>query len=181
MSYIERRCLLKRNLAIILPLKSKFSEKIFWVSMLLMEVLKYWKIVEFPKILIKKFKTFYKEKQWATLRKLFSRTHQIKTSYVSGIKIFLQRFTGIYKHWGAFSTTLSHHHFCILNWVCKRSNAFSYVKGMKKPAGRLQSAVSPPEIQGRALVGDQEAKDWEAQCIWALRISYFNLISIIFC
>ena len=40
--------------------------------MLLMEVLKCWKIVEFPKISIKKFKTFYKDKKRATLGRLFS-------------------------------------------------------------------------------------------------------------
>ena len=47
--YIERKWLLKRNLATILPLKSKLSEK-FSVSMLLMEVSEYWKIVKFPVI-----------------------------------------------------------------------------------------------------------------------------------
>ena len=45
----------------------------------------------------------------------------------------------------------------------------------------LQSAVSPQQVQGRALVGDKEVKHREAQCFWALRISYFSLKSIIFC
>ena len=48
--YIERK--LFQNLAIILPLKSKLSEN-FSVSILLMKVSKYWKIVEFQKISIK--------------------------------------------------------------------------------------------------------------------------------
>ena len=39
LSYIERECFHKRNLATILPLKSKFSEN-FRVSVLLMEVSK---------------------------------------------------------------------------------------------------------------------------------------------
>ena len=57
-----------RNLAIILPLKSKLEN--FSVSMVLMKVLKYWKTVEFRKISIKmkNCKTFY-ETQTANRRK----------------------------------------------------------------------------------------------------------------
>ena len=83
---------------------------------------------------------------------------------------------------GGFPNTLSYHHFCAPNWFCKGLKAFSYAEDMKKSAGGLQSTVSPPVGAGQtALVGDQEAKHQEAQCIWALRISYLGLKLIIFC
>ena len=47
-----------------------------------------------------------------------------------------------------------------------------------------KSALEAPlrlRVQGRALVGNQGAKLPEAQRIWALRISYMNLKSVIFC
>ena len=75
---------------------------------------------------------------------------------------------------GVFPSTLSYHHFCVPNCVCKRLKTFFHAEDMKKSAGGLQSAVSPP-------VGDQEAKNWEVQHIWALRIFYSSLKSIIFC
>ena len=58
--YIERKCLLMRNLVTVLLLKTKFLEN-FSVSMLLVvEVLKCWKIVEFPKISkMKDYNIFY--------------------------------------------------------------------------------------------------------------------------
>ena len=84
-------------------------------------------------------------------------------------------------HAGVLPSILSYHSFCVQNWVCKRPKAFSHAEDMKKSAGGLQSNVSPWQVQGRALVGDHEAKHWEAQCILALRISYFSLKSVILC
>ena len=61
LSYIERKCFLKRNLATFLPLKLKLSRKFQSFSPIdgRIEILK---IVEFPKVSIKmkNFKTFYK-------------------------------------------------------------------------------------------------------------------------
>ena len=85
------------NFATILPLKSELSWKCNIVSMLLMKVLKCWKIVEFPKISIKKFKTWSKTRKPAW-ENHSAPTHQIKTSYVSVTKLFLWRFAGIYRH-----------------------------------------------------------------------------------
>ena len=42
-----------------------------------------------------------------------------------------------------FPSTLSYHHFCVPNWVCKKPKAFSLAEDMNKSAGGLQSAVSP--------------------------------------
>ena len=58
--YIQRKWLLMRNLARMLHLKSKLSEK-FQCFNAIMEVSKYWKKVEFTKISIKmkNCKTFY--------------------------------------------------------------------------------------------------------------------------
>ena len=77
-------------------------------------------------------------------------------------------------------------HFVIPPFLCpklgmKKAEGCSHAEDMKKSARGLQSTVRPPVGQGRALIGDQEAKHWEAQCIWALRISYFSLKSVIFC
>ena len=80
--------------------EAKFSHNLtvevqnFSVSILLMEVSKRWKIVEATKISIKmkNFKTFY-EAQTA-----IKAPHQIRGSNISGTKIFLRRFTGIYRH-----------------------------------------------------------------------------------
>ena len=75
----------------------------------------------------------------------------MKTSYVSRIKTFLQRFTGIYRHSGAFRSTLSYHRFCV-------PNAFSYPKDIKKPVGGLQSAVIAPVELGQSLGRGQKGK-----------------------
>ena len=71
--YIERKWLLMRNLAVILPLQSKLFEN-FQCFNALMKVSKCWKIVGFQKISIrmKNCKHFARPKQRTTLRKLFS-------------------------------------------------------------------------------------------------------------
>ena len=68
LSYIEKKCFLKKNLAIILPLKSKSS------SILLMKVSKFKKIVDFSKASIKMkiFKTFYELKTATASRLKYS-------------------------------------------------------------------------------------------------------------
>ena len=66
-----------------------------------MEVSKY--SIEFPKISLKLkiAKHFMRHKQQATQKKLFSlpqtHPHQTKSYYFSGTKIFLQRYTAIYR------------------------------------------------------------------------------------
>ena len=51
---------------------------------------------------------------------------------------------------GVFLSTLSYHHFCVSNWVCKRPKAFSHAEDMKELAGGLQSTVSPPVGPGQS-------------------------------
>ena len=51
---------------------------------------------------------------------------------------------------GVFPSSLSYHHFCVPNRVCKKLKAFSYAEDMKKSAGGLQSAVSPPVGPGQS-------------------------------
>ena len=97
--------------------------------MLLMEVLKCWKIVEFLKISVKKFKTFYHEKQRAVLRKLFSLHPPNKNLLCPWNKNFLTELSGIYRHPEVFPSTFSYHRFFVPNLVCemhfcKRPNAF---------------------------------------------------------
>ena len=71
--YVERKCLLMRNLVTVLSLKSKLSGK-FQRFNTIEEGLKCWQIVEFQKISIKWkiVKHFTRPKQRAALRKLFS-------------------------------------------------------------------------------------------------------------
>ena len=75
------------------------------VSVLLMEISKCWKMVEFSKNYnqneeLKKRST--RPKLWANLRKLFclppSPHHQMKSYYVFGTKMFLIRYTEIYRN-----------------------------------------------------------------------------------
>ena len=104
-------------------------------------------------------------------------------------KIQLNLFIWLMKPWlnkppnsqGFFQALCHTTVFCVPHWVCKRLKTFSHAEDMKKSARGLQSVVSPPLGQGRALMGDQEAKHREAQHIWALRISYFSSKSVIFC
>ena len=102
-SYIERKCFLKRNLATMLPLKSKLFRK-FQNFNPIGGSIKILKIDEFSKISIKdiwkKLKHFTRWKQWAALRKLFSQHPPNNlASYISGrTKIFLHKFTGLYRH-----------------------------------------------------------------------------------
>ena len=73
----------------------------FTVSVLLMEVSKCWKMVQFPKIQSKwNLKLFCEAQTMSHLKEItqISLTHQIKTSNISGTKIFLQKFTRIYRH-----------------------------------------------------------------------------------
>ena len=105
--YIVRKWLLKRNLAKMLTLKSKLSGK-FQCCNAVAEILKCWKIVEFPKISIKmkNFKTFYKAQTASCLRETIQPSpppqppphHQIKPSFVSRTNILWWRFTGIHRH-----------------------------------------------------------------------------------
>ena len=60
-----------------------------------MEALKWWKIGEFPKILMK---NFYEVKIASHLKKSFIPHQPNKNFYVSRTKIFLRRFTRIYRH-----------------------------------------------------------------------------------
>ena len=98
LSYIERKCFLKRNLATILPLKSKLSGKFqsfntidgsigmlknSWISQI--------------SIKMKKFKTFYKVKTVSHLKKIIHQTPNkwLSFSTLGKTKVFLQKFTGL--------------------------------------------------------------------------------------
>ena len=71
LTYIEKKCFLNRSVATILPLNPNCLKN-FGISILLMEVSKCWKIVQFPKISIKmkKFQTFYELKTVSHLKKI---------------------------------------------------------------------------------------------------------------
>ena len=71
LTYIEKKCFLNRSVATILPLNPNCLKN-FGISILLMEVSKCWKIVQFPKISIKmkKFQTFYELKTVSRLKKI---------------------------------------------------------------------------------------------------------------
>ena len=90
--YIERKWLLMRNLAITLPLKSKFSGKFqhFITIVESIEILKnIWKIA----------KHFTRPNQQENYSASPHRTyHQIKFCYVFVANIFSGRFTEIYRH-----------------------------------------------------------------------------------
>ena len=103
---IERKWLLMRNLARILPLKSKLTGKFqLFSAIALMELLKCWKRVEFPKISIKmkNFKTFCKAQTASRLMEIVQpptkpNPTQIKSNYIFGTKIFLRRYVEVYGH-----------------------------------------------------------------------------------
>ena len=96
--YIKRKWLLMRNLSQYYPWSSNCLEN-FSVSMLLMEMSKCWKILGFPKILIKmKILKHFTRPNSEQPEENYSASHQIKVSHISGTKIFSLIFTGIYKH-----------------------------------------------------------------------------------
>ena len=79
----------------------------FSVLMLQMEVSKCWKMLEFQKIPIKmkNSETFYEAQTASCLREIIQpspnpqpTSHQIKSYYVFGAKIFLRRYTDMYRH-----------------------------------------------------------------------------------
>ena len=103
--YIERKWLLMRNLARILPLKSKLSGKFQRFSAIDGELLKCWKRVECPKISIKmkNCKTFCEAQTASRLMEIVQpptkpNPTQIKSNYVFGTKIFLRRYTEVNGH-----------------------------------------------------------------------------------
>ena len=109
--FILRESDFLRNLAIILPLKSKLSGK-FQRFNTLLKVSKYWKIVELWKIqlIFKNVKHFKRPKQRATLRKSFSLSppsayHQTKSYYVFVTKHFVRE---IYKNIQTFAFKVLH-------------------------------------------------------------------------
>ena len=82
-----------------------------------MEVSTCWKIVEFQKLSIKmkNCKTFYEARTASCLKKIIqfpqkpqTTPNQIKSYYIFGIKIFLQRYTEIYRHllWKCFKNAV---------------------------------------------------------------------------
>ena len=95
---IEKKLHLMRNLATILPLKSKLSAKFQRFNAIDGSIKMLWKVVEFQNNSIKttNCKTLYtRTKQWPALRKLFSLPptypHHIKPYYVFGTNIFLRK------------------------------------------------------------------------------------------
>ena len=88
----------------------------FSVSVILMKLSKYWKIVEFPKFSfkMKNFKTYFETQTVSPLNANYQASHQvkasyisetnyqashqIKASYISETNIFLRRYTGLYSH-----------------------------------------------------------------------------------
>ena len=96
--YIERKWLLIRNLATILPLKSKLSGKLQCFNAIDGSI-KCWKILEFIKISIKmkNCKTFY-EAQTASCFKEVTEPPPIPNPVHLSDKIFLRRYTEIYRH-----------------------------------------------------------------------------------
>ena len=100
--HIEKKWLLKRNLATVFPWSPNCLEN-FSDLMLLMKISKYLKIVEFLTIpiKIKSFKTFCESQTAICSREVIqypSLPHQVKASYVSRTNIFERRFTGMYRH-----------------------------------------------------------------------------------
>ena len=100
LSYIEKKWLLIRNLATIQNCMKNFSVLILW-----MEVSNCWKMVEFPKssIKIKNCKTFYEGQTGNHVKEIIQPLHHPspqsdKSYYSSGTKIFLRKYTEIYKH-----------------------------------------------------------------------------------
>ena len=100
--YIERKWFLMRNLAIILPFKSKMSGQFLRFNAI--DVSKYWKIVEFRKtsIKMKNCKTFYETQTASRLKEIIQapppHTSRSTSCYIFETKIFLERYTEIYRH-----------------------------------------------------------------------------------
>ena len=105
--YSERKWLLLRNLATILPLKRKLSGK-FQRFNAINRSIKMLKVIEFSKISVKmkNFKTFYKAQTADYLKKFIQSppittpnpsSHQIKY-YVSETNFFFRRYIKIYRH-----------------------------------------------------------------------------------
>ena len=94
--HIEKKWLLRRNLAVILPLNPNCLES-FSVTMLLMKVSKYWKIVELPKISIKMkiFKTFYGVQTASCIKKIVQ--PRPPSQIFSGIRAKARIF--LFKNW----------------------------------------------------------------------------------
>ena len=101
--YIERKWLLMRNVALILPLKSKLSGK-FQRFNAINRSIKMLKIVEFSKISIemKSCKTFCKAQTANRLKKYIQsppfHPDQIKHYYISETKFLIRRYIKIYRH-----------------------------------------------------------------------------------
>ena len=99
----ERKWLLMRNIAIIVPSKSKLFKK-FQRSIVLIKVSNYWKIVEFQKtsIKMKNYKTFYETQTASRLKKLFSFPQPAIPPDKILIRLWnkncLERYTEIYRH-----------------------------------------------------------------------------------
>ena len=91
--YIERKWLLLRSLATVLPLESKLSPKFQRFNNL-----------DRFSIKMKNCKTLYEVQTASHLKEIFQSPppqptpHQIKSYYVSGTKILLRRYTELYKH-----------------------------------------------------------------------------------
>ena len=132
------------------------------------------------RILIKKFKTIYEENQRATLRKLFSLHPPNKILLCLWNKNFL---TEIYKN---ITLRGFSNHFVIPPFLCSKLSLwttkflFLCQRHEKITRGSAEHCKSPSRSRV-AMVGEQESKYREAQCIWALRISYFSLKSVILC
>ena len=98
----ERKWLLIRNLAIILPSNPNCLEN-FNVLILLMKVSKYWKIVAFQKISIKmkNCKTFYETQTASCLKEIIQPPQPlIRLDKIFSLwnKNFLERYTEIYRY-----------------------------------------------------------------------------------
>ena len=107
--YIEKKWLVMRNLATILPnCLENFS-----VLTLYMEVSKCWRVVEFPKISIKmkNCKIFYEAQRANRLKEVIKPLPYplpAKSYYVSRTKIILPRYTTLYTHliWKCFKNAV---------------------------------------------------------------------------
>ena len=101
--YIERKWLLMRNLATVLPLKSKLSGKL-QRFIIMVEVSKNWKIVKFRKISIKmkNCKTFYETQTASCLKEIIQPPQPPippdKILIRLWNKNFLERYTEIYRY-----------------------------------------------------------------------------------
>ena len=102
--YIEGKWLLMRNLATILPLKSKLSGKFQYFNAIDINV-EMLKNSWFPKISIKmkNCKTFYEAQTASPFEEIIKppitpQSHQLKSYYVFGIKEFFERYTKVFRN-----------------------------------------------------------------------------------